>query len=160
VKKLLLLPLLLLCGCASDKVVNGVPNLATVDPGVLRGGQPTEAGWRYLKSQGITNVIKFNTGNGDAYAEKIGMRVVKDPISLCRQIFGPVDAQMMLALTNVTPGTFVHCTHGVNRTGTFFILDRMAVDHWSKDKAVAEADRLGWESSFWGLKHFVKELQY
>ena len=35
------------------------PNLAQVEPGVWRGGQPTEQGWRDLRSLGITNVVKL-----------------------------------------------------------------------------------------------------
>src|SRR5207248_565682 len=43
---------------AGTPVDRGVPNFRVVDQGVYRGGQPTEAGWAYLKSLGVKTVVK------------------------------------------------------------------------------------------------------
>lgn len=46
--------LLFQSSCASDRMIHGIPNLAQVESGVWRGGQPTDEGWTYLKSVGVT----------------------------------------------------------------------------------------------------------
>lgn len=67
-------------GCITMKYTHGVPNLAQVDEGVWRGGQPTDVGWKYLKSLGVTNVVKLNLGKDDE-AEAVGLKVTSVPIS-------------------------------------------------------------------------------
>jgi hypothetical protein len=44
---------------------------------------------------------------------------------------------------------------GMNRTRTVVILYRMRVCHWNKERAVAEAVRYGWETSFPALLKYV-----
>src|SRR5262245_28831948 len=65
--KLLPLFCLLLCGCATQPTQHGIPNFGKVDgvEALYRGGQPTLEGWRYLKSVGVTNIIKLNSGGND-----------------------------------------------------------------------------------------------
>lgn len=155
---------LILClvfGCASDPVTHGVPNLAEVEPGIWRGGQPSLSGWTYLKGVGVSNVVKLNVESegSDASAKALGFRVAYIPITTQQQMIGPVRPQLELALKEIHPGTFVHCTHGVNRTGTLIILYRIKVDGWIKPGAIAEADSFGWDSSFHALKDFVEDLK-
>lgn len=61
-KYFLLLPLLtvlLLTGCA-EKSPHGIPNFATVDAGLYRGGEPTAQGWKYLQSLGVRNAFRLD----------------------------------------------------------------------------------------------------
>ena len=61
-------------GAAED----GIPNYREVRPGVYLGGQPTLAGWAYLKSIGIKTVVKLNfpSEGSDDEAARLGMTVV------------------------------------------------------------------------------------
>jgi len=145
--------LLLLCaGCASNTSV------VQVDPGVWRGPQPLDADWAHLKSLGVSNVIKLNADyeGSDVVGREIGMRVLDFTITPSQQIVGPVGPQLWSALTNIAPGTYIHCTHGANRTGTLVILYRVKHDGWTKARAKKEAARYGWDSSFHELKDFVE----
>ena len=48
-------------GPQTSEVVNGIPNFREVAPGVYRGGQPTTAGWAFLKSKGVrTTPVRGN----------------------------------------------------------------------------------------------------
>ena len=59
--------LLTWAACAPPTVITrGVPNLHAVRPGVWRGGQPTAAGWAYLREPGVKHVLKLNF---DSYRE-------------------------------------------------------------------------------------------
>lgn len=150
--KLIYLIPLILAGCATHTITNGVPNLHEVDPGVWRGGQPTVQGWLYLKGIGVSNVVKLNTKfESSDYTD---MRVVYIPINTFHQIFGPVSNSVMRAASEITPGTFIHCKHGVNRTGTVIMVYRVKHDGWSKDRAEKEGLDYGWGDSLPALKHF------
>lgn len=156
-----LLPLLLLiCGCATYPVTHGIPNFATVDPGIVRGGQPTAEGFMWLRANGYTNIIKLNpeSEGTDAAAKSLGMTVYYIPIDSLQQVFGPVHVQLYTALAHVKEGTFWHCSRGSNRSGTLGILYRIRVDHWTKAQAITEADLLGWGTSLPALKDFVEDL--
>lgn len=155
-----LAPLLLclLSGCIPLPAQNGIPNFAWVDQsrGICRGGQPNPAQFAWLVAQGVTNDVKLNTGKDVAP----GMTVKAFPISTWRQIFGgkALAAKLDAAEKAIGPGTLIHCTAGKNRTGSAIIAFRVKGCAWGKPEAIAEANRYGWQSSFPGLKAYVKQM--
>jgi hypothetical protein len=172
IRSIWLVALLAVAGCSTSLNVNlgakkagveGVPHFAWVDHelGVARGGQPTAEGWKYLQSVGIKHVVKMNTEaeGSDAVAESLGMQVDRFPITTWQQLFGPVGPQLEEAAKAIGPGTFVHCTRGVNRTGSVVILHRVRNDLWQLPAAIAEAVSFGWESSFPALKNYCKVVR-
>src|SRR5258708_3948324 len=79
--------LLACCSCASQKMSHGIPHLAEVEPGLWRGGQPNQEGWRYLRSKGVRRDVKLNTIGeaSDALATSNDIRVVYLPISFVQE---------------------------------------------------------------------------
>jgi protein tyrosine/serine phosphatase len=156
---LILLPLML-AGCSSGTITHGIPNLHCVDSSknIWRGGQPDAAGFNYLLSKGVTNIVKLNTqseGSDDFPGFK---NTVLLPISTEEQIFGPVSNKISQAVEAMkNPGTFVHCEFGKNRTGTAVGLYRVRVDGWTKTKARKEMDKFGWSDSLHALKDFWED---
>ena len=152
--------LLLLTGCASEPSSNGVPRPSLVAPGLMRCGQPTPEGFFYLRSIGYSNDVMLATGI-DRGAKEAGFNVVYLPITTWQQIFGPCAPKLRAAADCCAshPGTIVHCTHGVNRTGTAVIFYHVIHDGWDKQRAIAEADTFGWESSLPALKKAVRDLK-
>ena len=150
---------LALAGCASDPTSHGIPNLACVDAATARyrGGEPTPVGWAWLRAHGVTNEIKLDEGSSTA---PVGWTVFRHPMSTAEQIMGPVGPQIVAAELDMEthPGCFTHCAHGMNRTGTVLIWYRMHHDHWTKARAIAEADKFDWGSSFPALKKWVAAL--
>lgn len=151
--------LLTACACQKTTITNGVPNLRQVGPGVWRGGQPTYAGFEYLKSIGVSNVVKLNTESegSDIPALVLKMNLYAFPITTGQQIVGPVSNQIMRAVSRIGPGSFVHCEHGVNRTGTAIMVYRVMHDGWTKVDAQKEGDDYGWQTSFHALKEFWED---
>lgn len=150
---------LLLAGCATRAAINGIPNFGTVEPGIYRGGQPEAWAWGYLRALGVSNVVKLNleSEGSDTGAKACGMRVAYVPISTSQQLLGPMQYQVWIASTNICPGTFIHCTHGRNRTGTVIGAWRVWHCGWTKAQARAEMGRYGWGDSLPGLKWFWRE---
>lgn len=140
-------------GCTSTKLVGGVPNLAPVETSVYRGGQPTEAGWKLLKSLGVTNVIKLDTESegSDSVAETLGMHVWRFPIDQWGQMTGDgVGLAITNAVAHLGPGTYVHCLHGQDRTGLAVALYRLN-EGWRKSDAEKEMLTMGFHKALWGL---------
>lgn len=172
---------LAVCGCSDHPTVHGIPNFAPVDSTnhIYRGAQPAGAeGWTYLKSLGVTNVVKLNlkSEGSDDFAEKLGMRVCYRPITIEQQVGLPgsrlsnefIDG----TLAFIVPGTFFHCGSdartrskldtdlnsqgGQDRTGLICACYRVRKQGWKKLDAQKEMESFGFHkkilhglSDFW-----------
>jgi hypothetical protein len=161
---------LLMAGCKAGPVTHGVPNFATVAPGIYRGGQPTSEGWNYLRSVGVSNVVKLNTASegSDDQARAMGMWVVDWPITLGQQLglerISPFTIFLEIRTLNLEPGKperglFIHCEHGQDRTGLFVACYRVTVQGWTKAAAEKEMLALGFHKELRGLWEFWEGLK-
>lgn len=150
---------------------HGVPNLAEVDPGVYRSGQPTTPeAWSYLRSLGIEKVVKlnFDTEGSDQGAIDVGMEVVNIPIpprdDQVTSVFEPPETAKVLDAVRILgegkPGhaVLVHCSHGQDRTGIVVGAYRVLHDGWTKKRAYDEmiAHHFHWEIQ--GLARFWNDF--
>lgn len=150
-------------GCATAPMTNGIPNLAQVEPGVWRGGQPTAAGWAWLKTQGVHFDLKLNE-ECDTNEQSSGLEVRQFPISFAEQMgFGkdlvPLveNAEWSLDLCRYYKsdgGVFVHCEHGQDRTGLIIGAYRVNVEHWKKADAYKEMLANGFHPALFGLQRY------
>lgn len=128
--------------------VDGDPlqKLGKVGDKLLRGAQPTDAGFEELARQGYATVINLRPER-DAerdVVEKLGMKAVFLPLP-------PLDAPsheqtlafLKTALDPANGKVFFHCYHGVDRTGTMAAAVRIARDGWSADQAIKELRSFG-----------------
>src|ERR1044072_7298627 len=101
----------------------GIKNFDKVDAQVYRGGQPTDAGFRYLAKTGVKVILDLQEADGRAKAEERGVtsRGVKYVNVRMPRLTPPTDAEMtkILALLGDTASgpVFVHCRRGADRTG-------------------------------------------
>lgn len=164
-----------LCGCHAAPVTHGIPNLAQVEPGVWRGGQPNDEGWKWLKSQEVATVIKLNTeseASDNAARNLYGMEVWGFPLTTGQQLgfvaipkdyfdtaiaaFPMPKAQLASfgLPSNYSHGNvFIHCQHGQDRTGLFVACYRVAghQEGWTRERAEKEMLALGFHKSLHGL---------
>jgi protein tyrosine/serine phosphatase len=130
---------------ASIADVPGVPNFHQVDEHVYRGAQPDGTGFAGLAKIGIRTVIDLRGERSEENeVQRAGMHYVRLPWSGFK---APDAAQIEAVLTLLNDSTqwpvFVHCKHGVDRTGTAIACYRIAHDHWSNEQALAEAKEFG-----------------
>jgi hypothetical protein len=158
------------CSTAPKSVEHGIPNFRPVaaEARVYRGGQPQSlAAWAYLKSLGISNVVKLNLESevSDADARAAGMTVSYFPINELHQfLLRPNGLTVSNAVAAIKPGTFVHCMEGHDRTGLIIACKRVWQDGWPKSDAWEEMVADGLDLRLKGLIRFwdeaVREAPY
>lgn len=143
------------CACQRTTVTNGVPNLRQVGPGVWRGGQPTDEGWTYLLSLGLTSVVKLNEQSEGR--DSPAFSGYYDPISISEQLLKVPTAKVDTAVSHIAPGTYVHCSHGQDRTGIVVAVYRVKHDGWTKQRAEGEMLANGFHKELHGLWDFWED---
>jgi protein tyrosine phosphatase (PTP) superfamily phosphohydrolase (DUF442 family) len=122
-----------------------IPRFEQVAPGLYRGGQPTPAGFEFLKWRGIRTVINLREELDEReQVEKLGFKYVYIPLDA----WDPVSDQALKTFLTVVntaayQPVFVHCKRGSDRTGVMIGFYRMAMQGWTADRAYAEARALG-----------------
>lgn len=160
-RNLYLLLFLAVPAAAANIVPSGVGNFHQVDANVYRGAQPTPEGLKNLAQLGIKTIVdlrhgKDHTDSEEKAAEALGLKYVSVPM---KGLDPPTDKQIasLLAVLNSSNQTpvFVHCRQGMDRTGAVIACYRIAHDHWTNDKALAEAKEYGLHSSQHPRQNFI-----
>ena len=156
-------------GAASDEVrerfavqiedARGVDYAALVAPGLYRGGAPDAQGIDWLREREIRTVVDLRPTRGDAEGRAVraaGMGYVHIPVASI-DAPTPVDVQRFLAVVTDREAqpVYVHCMHGVDRTGAMIAAYRIAQQGWTNDDALAEMDHFGARGLLEGLRRFV-----
>lgn len=129
--------------------------------GLYRGGQPDkESDWDYLKSIGISTVIKLNnySSNTEARdelsaAEAHGINVIEIPMQPedwphnWNLWAAPANEQVNDAVraleTRENWPVYIHCSHGKDRTGLIVAIYRVRNNNYCKDTAYNEMNFYG-----------------
>jgi tyrosine-protein phosphatase SIW14 len=146
--------------CAAEPSAPGVSNFHQVDDHLYRGAQPLPQGFQSLAKLGIRTVVdlrrQHSIADEAAAVRAAGMRYINLPMSGYRN---PTDAEItkILALVqSISDGpVFIHCRRGADRTGTVVACYRIAHDHWTNQKAIAEAESLGMSRTEVGMKRYI-----
>lgn len=114
----------------------GPGNLHRVDAKVWRSSQPTRQDFRGLKEEGIGEVLCLRRWHSDKH-EARGLK-----LHHIRMNAGEIRDEDMVAALRVMVAAekplLVHCFHGSDRTGVVVAMYRMVVQHWPREKAIAE----------------------
>ena len=145
---------------------DSLPNFVTVNEQVLRGGQPSDDGFKKLAKRGVKTVMDLRSLDEHSIphekqvVEADGMRFVSIPM---RGIGAPTQEQVSQALSiledNGSWPVFVHCRRGSDRTGTVLACYRISHDHWKNEKALEEAKTYGLSSFERAMRSFIQHFQ-
>ncbi|HLA10202.1 MAG TPA: tyrosine-protein phosphatase [Pyrinomonadaceae bacterium] len=138
-----------------------LPKFHKVNSVLYRGAQPKRGGLERLAKLGIKTILDLRGAGDRARAQEqeavgLGIRYFNVPIKWYGR---PTDQQVDRALQIINAPenhpVFVHCGHGVDRTGLMIAVYRIAQEGWTSSAAKAEAKRLGMHWWKFGLKDYI-----
>ena len=139
----------------------GIKNFYKVSDILYRGSQPTRNGYEQLAKLGIKTVVSLQVIPQQTELIKgFGMNPVHIPIN-------PLDMkdeyakEFLSVMANpANHPVYVHCLYGSDRTGTMVALYRIYIEHWPKERALAEMreDKYGFSEVFNNLKRYINTV--
>ncbi|MCB9592510.1 MAG: tyrosine-protein phosphatase [Sandaracinaceae bacterium] len=137
----------------------GVAYAAEVAPGVLRGGTPDEDGVAWLRERGVRTVINLRHFHGHEEGERVreaGMRYEWIPLA-STDAPEPSQVERFLSIVEdpASHPVYVHCLHGVDRTGAMIAIYRIRDQGWTSSDALAEMETMGAHGILHDLRRFV-----
>jgi len=119
--------------------MEGVPNFHKISEDLYRSGQPTPKGLRNLKAVGIRTVVDLRWLHSDRN-EAMDSGLEYEHIHMT--VLSPEESDAVKFLQIVTDKKrtpiLVHCQYGADRTGMMCAIYRVAVQGWTKEKALKE----------------------
>ncbi len=140
-----------------------LPHLIEVTKTLWRGGQPSHAGLKQLKSKGIKTIINLREDDSSISQEAVLAKELQlEYISLPLRPFDiptqdSIDRFLSVVENDGHHPVFVHCLHGMDRTGLMVALYRLKVQDWSFELAYEEMVQLGFHEAFANLRNVVIE---
>ena len=137
---------------------------ARVNPNLYRGGQPTEEGFRQLKSMGVKTVIDFRSYHSTKkQVEAAGMTPVEIPLKADLGSVPPTEDELReffkVVLDPARQPVYIHCAFGKDRTGTMAAVYRLEMDGWTPDEAMQEMEAFGYHNIYRDLVNFIKDYK-
>ena len=157
--------LILAAGCSvshSDRPVDprtGILNFAKVSDALYRGGQPDAQGFAELKKMGVKTVVSLRTFDVDASRLKgLGLKYLHVSFKAPHPEDEDVIAFLQAVSDPANHPVFVHCRRGTDRTGMMVAVYRMVVKGWSREQALAEMRRMGFNEVWDAISDYIEEL--
>ena len=129
--------------------LDGVGNAGEVTPTLFRGAQPSSEGFRALAKFGIVIDVDLRFEGDRAWEKESATQAGMQYVALPWSCHYPSDAttQKFLSLIheNSDKKIFVHCQHGVDRTGMMIAAYRMAEQNWTPEQARREMIAYGFD---------------
>ena len=138
----------------------GLPNLHRVTPLLYRGAQPTREGFFELGRMGVKSVLSLRSLHADSIPIDANLHYERIPF----KTWHPEDEDVVRFLRVVADPTrqpvFIHCQYGADRTGMMIAIERVALEGWTKDEAIAEMTQgdFGFHPEWQNLVQYVREL--
>lgn len=145
----------------AGEVASTLPVFHRVDENYARGSQPLRGGIGTLTRLGVRTLVDLrsvydHTDDLRVAAEAAGLGYVWTPMSVWNP---PTDEEASVFVSLVTDKRrgpfFVFCADGLNRTGEMTAIYRVAHSNWSVEKALNEADALGFNPYYYTLRNYV-----
>ncbi|HEU4710552.1 MAG TPA: tyrosine-protein phosphatase [Pyrinomonadaceae bacterium] len=125
------------------------PRFQQVNERLYRSGQPREGSLSRLSELGINTIINLRgtserTKAEEAAARALGLNYFNVALpNWGRPQDARVDRVLQIIAAPESGRVLVHCKDGVDRTGMIVALHRMMHEGWTKEQALAEAERSG-----------------
>lgn len=141
----------------------GIRNFGQITSGIYRGAQPDAAAVHNLHELGIKSIIDLRMPN-EVFPEEAtsaraeGIVYTNMPLPDFSRPSAERIHDILVLMQSLPRPVFVHCQHGCDRTGTVIACYRIQNDHWSVDRALAEARVYGLSIFEQGMRGYVKQF--
>jgi len=138
-----------------------LPLFNRVDDNYLRGSQPLRGGIGTLKRLGVNTLVDLRSiyDHADdikAAAEVAGLGYEWVPMSVWNPPSDDEARRFVSLVADTSRGPFfVFCADGLNRVGEMTAIYRVAHSKWTVEKALHEADELGFNPYYYNLRSYV-----
>lgn len=143
------------------EIATTLPLLHRVDDNYVRGSQPLRGGIGTLKRLGVKTLVDLrsiydHTDEVKAAAEVAGIGYEWVPMSVWNPPTDDEANRFVSLVTDTSKGPFfVFCADGLNRIGEMTAIYRVAHSQWTVEKALDEADELGFNPYYYSLRSYV-----
>jgi len=145
----------------AGEVAATLPLFHRVDENYVRGSQPLRGGIGTLTRLGVKTLVDLrsiydHTDEVKFSAEAAGLRYEWVSMSVWNPPTDEEANRFVSLVTDTTNGPFfVFCADGLNRIGEMTAIYRVAHSNWSVEKALTEADELGFNPYYYTLRSYV-----
>lgn len=145
----------------SGEVSATLPLFKRVDENYARGSQPLRGGVATLKRLGVRTLVDLrsiydHTDEVQQAADAADLGYVWFPMSVWTPPTDQEAQHFVSVVTDTFSGPFfVFCADGLNRTGEMTAIYRVARSNWTVEKALEEADALGFNPYYYTLRNYV-----
>ena len=146
---------------AGGEVAATLPLFHRVDENYLRGSQPLRGGISTLQRLGVRTLVDLrsiydHTDDVQQAAEAASMSYVWLPMSVWNPPTDEEASRFVSLVSDMSNGPFfVFCADGLNRVGEMTAIYRVARSKWTVEKALDEADELGFNPYYYTLRNYV-----
>ena len=143
------------------EVIATLPFFHRADENYTRGSLPLRGGIRTLERLGVRTLVDLrsiydHTDEIQQAASAAHLEYVWLPMSVWNPPTDDEARKFVEVVTQKSNGPFfVFCADGVNRTGEMTAIYRIAESKWTPEKALDEADRLGFNPYYYTLRNYV-----
>ena len=145
----------------AGEVAATLPLFHRVDENYVRGSQPLRGGIGTLTRLEVKTLVDIrsiydHTDDVKDAAEAAGLGYEWVPMSVWNPPTDEEANRFVSLVTDTTRGPFfVFCADGLNRIGEMTAIYRVAHSNWSVEKALDEADELGFNPYYYTLRNYV-----
>ncbi|MFY9553087.1 MAG: hypothetical protein WAV47_00055 [Blastocatellia bacterium] len=146
---------------AAGRIAATLPMFHRVDENYLRGALPLRGGIGTLQELGVKTLVDLrsiydHTDDVRAAAEIAGLVYHWVPMSVWNPPTDEEANHFVSLVTDTANGPFfVFCADGLNRIGEMTAIYRVVHNKWSVEKALEEADALGFNPYYYTLRNYV-----
>ena len=140
-----------------------LPNFHQVCESLYRGGQPSAQGFTQLQKMGVRTIINLrddcNVKRAEESVRAAGLNFISIPLSpFMRPSEKNINQFLEVLMQEPHQPHFVHCLHGMDRTGCMISIYRMHAHDWPLEQAYIEALEHGFHPEFDQLKKAAHEF--
>ena len=142
-----------------DDCLPGTTNFAKVSPALWRGRQPTAEGFRSLEAAGVKTVINVRHDHDDSnLLTGTKLKYIWIPTRPWNPKVDDLVPFFKVIQDQKNWPVFVHCWKGDDRAGFYVAAYRIVVDGWSRDDAIRELFRFGYNPIWFRIPQVLREL--